>query len=77
MNKKDANYHVADPTNPDEGSCGACANFIAPDKCKLVSGTVAAAGVCDLFEAAHQQQSEQGTDSIMAQLFGNTQGGEA
>lgn len=76
INKKDANYRMADATDPDSGSCGACVNFIPPDNCKAVSGVVSSAGLCDLYEAKPQQQGNEGTDSLMAQLFGNTQGGQ-
>jgi hypothetical protein len=72
--KKDADYRIADAADPNGGSCGECKNFIPPQTCTLVQGTVSAGGVCDLFQPLQAQQSETGTDSLMAQLFGNTQG---
>lgn len=71
--KKDANYRIAKAD--DKNSCGSCDNFTPPDKCKVVSGTISAAGLCDLFTPVQTQQGEQGTDSLMAQLFGNTKEG--
>ena len=76
ISKKDANYKLADVTDPNSGSCGDCKNFLPPSSCKVVSGVVASAGLCDLFESTTPQQGSSGVDSVMAQLFGNTQGAE-
>jgi hypothetical protein len=44
--KAEAGYRVA---QEGESTCASCANFIAPDACKLLAGTISENGVCDLF----------------------------
>ena len=46
--KKEANYRVAQEGEP---TCSGCDNFAAPDKCKLVSGTISEKATCDLYSS--------------------------
>lgn len=51
-----------------ESPCSSCENFIAPAGCKLVEGTIAATGSCDLYAAADKQAA------LMTQMFGGANG---
>ena len=46
--KAEANYRMAD--DPEKESCGVCANFEAPDSCKVVAGKINENHVSDKFE---------------------------
>lgn len=52
MTPQEANYRTAAEGEP---SCAGCENFYGPDKCKLVEGTVSAAGTCDFFSAPQDE----------------------
>ncbi len=54
--KADAQSAKADPstvgyqTKPNNGQqCSGCVQFVAPSGCQIVSGTIAAAGWCELY----------------------------
>lgn len=69
LQKTQVNYRKGDDT----ASCGDCLHYLAPDKCELVSGTIAINALCDLFEDAgkdQEQSSGNGMDSLMEELFG-------
>lgn len=61
ISKAESNYKVAGDGEP---MCGACTNFISPDACKLVSGTISEKGTCDLFAP----------QDVEAALFGGANG---
>ena len=73
VSKVNANYRVA---KPGEDNCGKCGNFVPPDKCGVVTGAVASAGLCDLFKPRAEAGASQGVNSLVSSLFGNLQGGE-
>lgn len=65
VTQKDANYQKA----PDEENlCADCANFVSPDSCTVVSGTISPEGTCDLF--APKAEQGRGMDTLMTELFG-------
>jgi hypothetical protein len=59
LSMEDVNYRGAEG----QQSCANCANFMGPDQCTLVDGSISASGMCDLW-AAKQDQA-----AMMQQLF--------
>lgn len=55
ISKVEANYKVAGEGEP---PCSSCGNFISPDACKLVSGTISDKGTCDLYTVPEDQDLE-------------------
>jgi hypothetical protein len=49
VDMKTARY--VDPAPADDVQCARCANFMGPDACSKVAGTISPSGTCDLFEA--------------------------
>lgn len=75
MKKAEANYRLGD----EAASCGTCANFLAPDKCSVVEGTIASEGLCDVYTPVELGGMEQGQgemastpsqENLMSMLFG-------
>ncbi len=60
--QKAVNYREGTP----EGSCAACVNFVDPESCTQVQGTIGAGGLCDLFTPPQQTD----TASLEQMLFG-------
>lgn len=59
--QESANYRSA---GEDGKSCASCESFVPPDQCRLVAGTINAAGVSDLWS---RKQDE---SAVAEMLFG-------
>lgn len=65
ISKAEANYQK---DSGGEAPCASCANFIAPDACSAVEGTISENGTCDLYSAKDSE------GQLMSMLFGGSNG---
>lgn len=61
----EANYREGSET----ARCALCANFVEPDKCKLVEGKINPEGLCDLFEAPEEAAPSVPLEQLEQDLF--------
>lgn len=66
VSKTEANYKVA---GEGESPCATCSQFIPPDACKLVSGTISDKATCDMYSP-----QEQSSEDLSSMLFGGSDG---
>lgn len=73
VTKQEVNYRVGS----EETACAFCANFVPEAECLKVKGVIAGTGFCDLFAPKEEEgvvQSAADPETLMAQLFGGTNG---
>jgi hypothetical protein len=68
ISKAEANYRKdAEGDSP----CSSCSNYISPDSCKVVEGTISATGTSDLYASAENAASATANpEELMNMLFG-------